>query len=92
MSCKFGNDRCLCQFCVDNAAYPECKKGYCIYCFECEEAGKSVHDVFLCTGYERWPEEADKQLAQLLAVQQEAPEGEPPRIRATMKEGDGEDG
>ena len=61
MSCKYGNVRCLCQSCIDNAAYPECKKGYCIHCFECEEAGKSVHDVFLCTGYERWPEEADKQ-------------------------------
>jgi len=53
MKCKYGNDRCLCQNCKRNAAYENCQSGYCIDCFECEDAGKSVHDVYICTGHEQ---------------------------------------
>ena len=48
--CPFGNERCLCADCTDNAAYDDCKRGYCLECLECIEAGKQVHDVYLCTG------------------------------------------
>lgn len=51
--CPFGNERCLCQDCADNAAYEGCNHGYCLHCFECEQAGKAVHDVYLCTGHNR---------------------------------------
>ncbi len=51
--CLFGNERCLCKDCKSNAAYPSCAKGFCINCFECEQKNESVHDVYLCTGYER---------------------------------------
>ena len=49
--CPFGNERCLCADCTDNAAYDDCKRGYCLECLECIEAGKQVHDVHLCTGH-----------------------------------------
>lgn len=49
--CPFGNERCLCADCTDNAAYDDCKRGYCLECLECIEAGKQVHDVYLCTGH-----------------------------------------
>ena len=51
--CLFGETRCLCKDCRKNAAFPDCKRGYCIDCFECDQAGKQVHDVFICTGYEK---------------------------------------
>ena len=57
MKCKCGNDRCLCQSCKRNAAYEDCTSGYCIDCFECEDAGKAVHDVYICTGYENAEED-----------------------------------
>lgn len=50
--CKYGNARCLCQDCRGNAALEGCDRGYCINCFECEDKGKAVHDIYLCTGYE----------------------------------------
>ena len=52
MNCKYGNARCLCQNCKRNAAYEHCTHGYCIDCFECEEAGAAVHDVWMCSGRE----------------------------------------
>ena len=54
--CPVGNKRCLCADCVQNAAYEDCEKGYCIHCFECEDARRQVHDVYLCTGHEARPE------------------------------------
>ena len=53
MKCKYGNARCLCQNCIRNALYEHCTSGYCIDCIECEDAGKSVHDVYICTGNEQ---------------------------------------
>lgn len=52
LKCPFGNTRCLCADCTSNARFKDCKKGYCIDCFECEDKGKAVHDVYLCTGHE----------------------------------------
>ena len=57
MNCKYGNARCLCQNCKQNAAYERCTQGYCIDCFECEEAGAAVHDVWMCSGREPIQEE-----------------------------------
>lgn len=51
--CLFGETRCLCKDCESNAALEGCKSGFCIDCFECEQAGEKVHDVFLCTGYRK---------------------------------------
>lgn len=51
MKCKFGNNRCLCSNCTSNAMYDKCTSGYCIHCYECEDAHKAVHDVYLCTGH-----------------------------------------
>ena len=51
--CFYDNARCLCQDCKFNAVFDDCKKGFCINCFECEEKGKPVHDVYICTGHER---------------------------------------
>lgn len=51
--CPFEDNRCLCKDCADNAAFEDCKHGYCINCFECEKAQKKVHDVYLCTGYSK---------------------------------------
>ena len=53
MVCEYGNQRCLCQDCKSNAKFDDCKSGFCINCFECEDAGKMVHDMFLCTGYKK---------------------------------------
>ena len=50
--CPFGETRCLCQTCTKNAAYEECTDGFCINCFECEHAGKQIHDLWFCTGHE----------------------------------------
>lgn len=36
-----------------NASYDECNHGYCITCFECLNESKAVHNIYLCTGYER---------------------------------------
>lgn len=52
MACEYGIKTCLCHDCARNAAWDGCQNGYCIDCFECEKAGKSVHNVYLCTGYE----------------------------------------
>lgn len=57
--CPFGNARCLCQDCIKNANYPKCESGYCIECFECDDAGKAIHDVYLCTGHERRPTDGE---------------------------------
>lgn len=57
MNCKYGNARCLCQNCKQNAAYERCTQGYCIDCFECEKAGAAVHDVWMCSGREPIQEE-----------------------------------
>ena len=53
MKCPYGNERCLCADCTDNAKYDSCKKGYCIHCYECEDAQKSIHDIYFCTGHRR---------------------------------------
>ena len=53
MNCPFGNERCLCQSCTDNAKYDGCERGYCIYCYECEQAQETVHDVYFCTGHNK---------------------------------------
>lgn len=50
--CPFGDVRCLCRTCIRNAAYEHCEDGYCINCFECEQAGEQVHDIWCCTGCE----------------------------------------
>ena len=49
MKCPYGNECCLCADCTDNAKYD----GYCIHCYECEDAQKAVHDVYFCTGHRR---------------------------------------
>lgn len=51
--CMYGNSRYLCQSCKDNASYGGCQKGYCICCYECEDKGEAIHDVWLCTAYDR---------------------------------------
>ena len=56
-TCPVGNARCLCANCTSNAALDGCVKGFCLYSFECREAGKRVHDVYLCTGHEERTEE-----------------------------------
>ena len=55
--CHFGNSRCLCQSCQDNAAYDDCEKGYCILCFDCMDHNEQRHDVYICTGYDRRAED-----------------------------------
>ena len=42
-----------CYDCACNASYDECNHGYCITCFECLNESKAVHNIYLCTGYER---------------------------------------
>jgi len=42
--CQFDNYHCLCQFCED-----QCNNG--LYCSDCEHAGETVHNVYLCTGF-----------------------------------------
>lgn len=44
---------CKCYDCACNASYDECNHGYCITCFECLNESKAVHNIYLCTGYER---------------------------------------
>ena len=51
--CPFGNGRCLCQTCKDNAIYDDCESGYCITCIECDERKKQCHDIYVCTGYQQ---------------------------------------
>lgn len=41
MKCPYRNECCLCANCTDNAKYDDCVSGYCINCYECEEAQKS---------------------------------------------------
>lgn len=43
MKCPYGNERCLCANCTDNAKYDGCEKEYCIHCYECEDAQKAIH-------------------------------------------------
>ena len=59
MKCEYGNARCLCADCVCNAAREGCDRGFCINCFECENKEKAVHDVYLCTGHERGPQNGE---------------------------------
>jgi len=33
MKCPYGNERCLCADCTDNAKYDGCEKEYCIHCY-----------------------------------------------------------
>lgn len=50
-SCPYGIETCLCCKCQMNAAYEKCSKGYCIECYECEEAEMAVHNVYFCSGF-----------------------------------------
>lgn len=43
--CPFDNDNCMCQFCET-----PCNNG--LNCSDCAHEGKTVHDVFLCTGFD----------------------------------------
>lgn len=52
-SCPFNMPRCNCFDCVGNAKYEDCNRSYCINCYECENAGRAVHDIYICTGYEQ---------------------------------------
>ena len=49
--CPYGVETCLCCKCQMNAAYEECRKGYCNECFDCEDAEMAVHNVYLCSGF-----------------------------------------
>lgn len=51
--CPFGVPFCKCHDCESNAAYEDCNKGYCLNCLECHDKNEAVHNVYLCTGYER---------------------------------------
>lgn len=51
MKCPYRNECCLCANCTDNAKYDDCVSGYCINCYECEEAQKVVYNIYICTGY-----------------------------------------
>lgn len=51
--CPFNAPRCKCFDCDGNANYEDCNHGYCIGCFECIDAGKAVHDIYVCTGYKQ---------------------------------------
>lgn len=42
--CPFDNENCMCQFCET-----PCNNG--LNCSDCAHEGKTVHDVFLCTGF-----------------------------------------
>lgn len=53
MNCKYGNTRCICQDCKHSAAYEHCTSGYCSECLECENVGKAINDVILCTEHEK---------------------------------------
>lgn len=44
IKCKFGNSRCLCQWCED-----QCNNG--LECHECDMNGKAMHDCYMCTGF-----------------------------------------
>ena len=51
--CPFNKRTCLCQACTKNAIYDNTTRGYCIDCYECKAAKKAVHNVYLCTGFEK---------------------------------------
>lgn len=51
--CPFDVPTCKCYDCVCNSRYEDCDHGYCISCFECLNESKAVHNIHLCTGYER---------------------------------------
>ena len=53
VKCPFDVPTCKCYDCACNASYDECNHGYCITCFECLNESKAVHNIYLCTGYER---------------------------------------
>lgn len=53
VKCPFAVPTCKCYDCACNASYDECNHGYCITCFECLNESKAVHNIYLCTGYER---------------------------------------
>lgn len=49
--CPFNNGCCLCHTCKCNSMYDECTNGYCIYCYECKDLNKAVHDIDFCAGF-----------------------------------------
>ena len=51
--CPFDKRTCLCQDCTRNAIYDNTTRGYCIECYDCEEAKEAVHNVFICAEYEK---------------------------------------
>jgi len=59
--CPYNVETCKCADCTKNAAFDGCTSGYCIECFECEDAGQAVHNVFMCTGYKSRSEEVDQE-------------------------------
>lgn len=53
VKCPFAVPTCKCYDCACNASYDKCNHVYCITCFECLNESKAVHNIYLCTGYER---------------------------------------
>lgn len=51
--CPYNIKSCKCGDRTQSAAFDGCEGGYCIGCFECERAGEAVHNVYVCTGYEK---------------------------------------
>lgn len=48
-NCKYGNEKCLCQFCKS-----KCDK--VSTCLDCLSNGKAVHEISMCTKYQRYYE------------------------------------
>jgi len=49
--CPFGVETCLCISCRNNRALPG-SVGYCVECYQCALAGRSVHNVVDCGSFE----------------------------------------
>ena len=45
-NCKYGNEKCLCQFCNS-----KCDKVNT--CLDCLSNGKAVHEITMCTKFQR---------------------------------------
>lgn len=49
--CPYSVNTCLCQSCAKSMIFSDGKCG--VDCFECLHNEKSMHNIYLCTGYER---------------------------------------